>query len=85
MHELGHLMHTRITKKEMSVPDSFTAIPSSVFNIKEPSPKDMTECFAKSFAIAATGGTEYNPYDNISPEFISALIIYMQDLVDKSF
>ena len=84
MHELGHLTHTRITKKEMSVPDSFTAIPAAVFNIKDPSPEDMTECFAESFAIAATSGTKYNPYDNVAPEFISSLIIYMQTLIQQS-
>ncbi len=89
LHELGHALHTRITKKLDILPDSFNMIINKMFVTIQHEPNDQkAELFADCFAIAVLAGSDlkkYNPYTFVRNEDCLILIAYMMDLINKSF
>ena len=89
LHELGHVLHTRITKISMTPPDSFNMVINRMFPTLQDAPNNQkAELFADCFAISVLCGSDlkqYNPYTFISLEDCIILAAYMVDLIDKSF
>ena len=89
LHELGHVLHTRITRKLMVPPESFDAVIHRMF-FKKPFESDWekSELFADCFAIASSHDCaliQRNPYNFIAEEDVTLLQYYMQYLIESYF
>ncbi|SHH56941.1 hypothetical protein SAMN02745823_00322 [Sporobacter termitidis DSM 10068] len=63
LHELGHLIHTRLIKKGFTVPVSFDFLTSQVRMFKDiENDETLAELFCESFALAAFNRTPYEKY-----------------------
>lgn len=89
LHELGHVLHTRITKLPMTPPDSFKVVQKKMFPESLDYPKEkVAEIFADCFAIATLVGSElsqYNPYTFIEKEDNIFILAYMWELIQRAF
>lgn len=88
MHELGHLLHTRITMNIEKVPESFEQFFAFAFpDGSHISDTAKVECFADFFAIAALLDTEYEPLDalHLDKSVKKALSEYMNQLIYQNF
>lgn len=89
LHELGHILHIRLTHqyRDWEPPKSFDVIQQHMFKRLAGRPKQLwAECFADCFAISALYGTEYANFDNYS--FINntdkmLIYAYIQMLMDN--
>ena len=85
LHELGHLLHTRITKSLMTVPKSFCMIQERMFQKGLDDVSEKTaELFADCFGISVLYNSEYehlNPYKNIHNDDNIYLTMYMVSLI----
>ena len=87
LHELGHALHTAITRDVLSVPNSFRIIQEHMF---QESLNDMSlqlvEIFADCFVCAVTAGTELeadNPLSIIHLDDKELLIRYFDSLIEN--
>jgi len=95
-HELGHIIHGRITEKEFTVPSSFMRlIQDPLFEIvRDMTEEDMYEVFAEFFAIAIMNDSQYSDLDYyrkdkayflITDDMRDTLEQYMHDLINNKF
>ena len=87
LHELGHILHIRLTHqyRNLEPPESFDVIQRLMFKRLIDQPKKIwAECFADCFAIASLYGTAYGYLDHtpISDEHKKAMCAYIQILMD---
>ena len=87
LHELGHILHIRLTHqyRNWEPPKSFDAIQQHMFKRLLYQPKKLwAECFADCFAIASLYGTAYSHFDHtpILEEHKKAICMYIQVLMD---
>jgi len=59
LHEIGHLIHTRLTKEYHKLPESFEIILNECIPLSERSPSKNIEVFADFFAAAVMHDSEY--------------------------
>lgn len=88
MHELGHLLHTRITMKIEKAPKSFEQLLTTMHpSSNHISDSTNVELFANCFAGAVLYDTEYGSHDMLKMDgsIIGALDDYMLALIRKSF
>ncbi len=87
LHEMGHVLHTRLTKSLWTPPKSFRLVQERMFlDGLGASDKDASELFADCFAIASMFGSKfakYNPYQFIDKEDNMFLMLYMAGLIKK--
>jgi|GEM_PF-3049813 len=92
LHELGHMVHTRITQKEFVAPRSFDVLHPLIFKYSRMDPavppkrwlkKWFSECFSECFAIAVLHRSPYSEldyYTQISDEDKDFIGMYMDVL-----
>lgn len=62
LHELGHLLHTRLTGEQWVPPKSFDFLQQAMYNALDDCPKrEWCEYFADSFAVAALQDSSFRP------------------------
>lgn len=80
LHELGHVLHTSITRDPLCIPSSFRTVQERMFRKSlNFSSREVVEIFADCFVCVATVGTEFeagNPLSNIHPEDKEFLMQY---------
>lgn len=86
LHELGHILHLRLTGQYTAwqPPSSFDILQQAIFS-KAESAAISAELFAECFAIATLYNTEYShfdPYDQIKDDHKRLISEYMQLLMD---
>ena len=86
-HELGHVLHTAITRSPLDVPSSFRNIQEIMFPASlNYSSEGVIEIFADCFAFVATMGTDLeagNPLNSIHPDDKKILMQYFGGQYDK--
>ena len=85
VHELGHALHTSITRDPLSIPSSFRVVQEKMFrkSLNFPS-REIVEIFADCFVCVATAGTDFesgNPLSNIHPDDKEFLVQYFNCLL----
>jgi len=85
LHELGHVLHTAITREPLGIPDSFREIQELMFRKSlGDTPWQLVEIFADCFVCAASAGTELesgNPLSIIHPDDKAVLLHYFDWLM----
>jgi len=85
LHELGHALHTEITRKQATLPESFRSVQELMFrkSLDFP-PIQVVEIFADCFTCVASLGTELeknNPLNAIHPDDKALLVKYFDYLM----
>lgn len=85
-HELGHVLHTVITKKLQIVPKSFYSVMEIVFHKANDYPENQViEFFADCFAMSVLYNTEYEkfiPLDYVPRKDLALFEVYMSILIN---
>jgi|GEM_PF-4323240 hypothetical protein len=87
LHELGHVLHTSITRKQTTLPKSFRFIQESMFqkSLNYP-PEQVVEIFADCFTCVASLDTKLeneNPLNMIHSEDKALLVKYFDHLMEE--
>ena len=85
LHEVGHIIHTRLTGKLHTPPESFRLLHKILLSEELDSvPEGADERFANFFAIATLYNSPFaycDPYEGIPPKEKERLLIYMYRLL----